>query len=127
MEETYAQVRKSVEDLNWLRLGWIKDVPVIDGRLCHQTQTLVTEPLPIHDILVHDRRLQLLLCRQVEDLDRSALGFQGNDVAGPVHNSTVRIDRPLNDFIIVFQVDDNHLGLIVFAELLTDTNVVIRF
>lgn len=124
---TYAQVGKSVKDLNGLRLGRVKDIPVVDGSLRHQTQGLVTKPLPVHNILVHDSRLELLLCGQIENLDRSTLGFEGDDVAGPVHDGTVRVDRPLDNFIIVLQVDDNHLRLIIFAEFLTDTDEVIRF
>lgn len=100
---------------------------MVDRGLRHQTQALFAKPLPIDDILIHNSRLELLLCGQIENLNRPALGFQGDDVPGPVHDSTVRVDRPFGDFIIVLQVDNNHLRFIIFAELLTDTDEVIRF
>lgn len=53
--------------------------------------------------------------------------FEGDDVLGPVHDSTVRVDRPFDDFIVVLEVDDNHLGLVIFAKFLANTKVVIRF
>lgn len=100
---------------------------MVNRNVCHQTQTRIAEPLPVHDILIHNRRLQLLLCRQVEDLDCPSLRFESDDVLGPMHDSTVRVDRPFDDFIVVLEVDDNHLGLVIFAKFLANTEVVIRF
>jgi hypothetical protein len=88
---------------------------------------LLTEPLPVHNILVHDRRLELRLGCQVEYLDCLALRFEGNDILGPVHNSTVRVDGPFDDFIVVLEINDDNLGLIILVQFLADADVVIRF
>lgn len=53
------------------------------------------------------------------------MGLKSNDVSGPVHDGTVRIDRAFDDFIIVFEVDDNDLRLIAFVEFLPDADVMI--
>lgn len=68
-----------------------------------------------------------MFCRQVEDLDRSALSLESDDVFEPMHDGTVRVDRALDDFIVVLQVDDNDLRFIFFAEFLPDANEVVGF
>lgn len=118
---------KSVEDFLRLILGGIEDVPVVDGIVRHQPQTPLIVPLPEHHILRHDRGLELLLRREVEYLDRPRLRLEGDDVLVPVHDGTVRVDGALNDLIIVFQVNDDDLRLLIFVELLSNANVMIRF
>lgn len=122
---TYTEVRKPIKDLLRVSLGRVEDIPVEDRALCHQAQALLIEPFPVHNILIHDRRLQLLLRRQVEDLDCAPLGLESNDVTVPVHDSTIRIDRALDDFIVVLQVNDDNLRLVLLGELLPDTHEVV--
>ena len=124
---TNTQVWQPIKNLDGLGLGRIENIPVIDRGLCHQAQALFTEPLPVDNILVHDSRFELLFCRQVENLDRSALSLESDDVFEPMHDSTVRVDRALDDLIVVLQVDDNDLRFIFFVELLADANEVVRF
>lgn len=98
---------------------------MIDRGFRDETQARLAEPLPVDNILIHDSRFQLLLCGKVEDLDGPSLRLESDDVFEPVHNSTVRGNWALDDFIIVFQVDDNDLGLIIFAEFLSDAHIVV--
>lgn len=53
--------------------------------------------------------------------------LEGDDVFEPVHDRTVGVDRALDDFIVVLQVDDDDLRLILFAEFLPDANEMIGF
>lgn len=64
---------------------------------------------------------------QIEDLQCPLLSFESNDLLRPMHDSTVGLDGPLDDFIIVLEVDDNDIGAGSFMCLLADANVVIRF
>ena len=43
-----------------------------------------------------------------------------------MHESTIGLDSPLNDFIVVLQVDDNHFRGDFLIYFLTDTDEVIR-
>lgn len=124
---TYRKVGKTIKHLNWVLLGSVIDVPVVDGGLGDQTQGLVAEPLPVDNILVHYRGLQLLLGGEVEDLNCPALGLEGDNVLAPVHDRTVSIDRPPHDLIVVLQVNNDDLWLVVLVELLANTDIVIRF
>lgn len=99
---------------------------MVDGGLRDETKALFTEPLPVHYILVHYSRLQLLLCRQIEDLNCSRLGPEGNDVFVPVHDGTVGHDGAPDDLIVVLEINDDDLWLVLFIELLSDANEVIR-
>lgn len=124
---TYRKVRETIEHLDWVLLGSVIDIPVVDGGLRHQTQSLVAEPLPVDNILVHDRGLELLLGGEVENLNCPALGLEGDDVLAPVHDRTVGIDRSPHDLIVVLQVNNDDLWLVVLFELLANTDIVIRF
>lgn len=74
--------------------------------VCHQTQCCLAEPLPENNILVHCSRLQLLLLTKVKDLERPGLGLQRNNILGPVHDSTIGLDRSSNDIATVLEFDD---------------------
>lgn len=124
---TYRKVGKTIKHLDGVLLGGVIDVPVVDGGLGNQTQGLVTEPLPVDDVLIHHCRLELLLCGKVEDLNCPALGLEGDNVLAPVHDRTVRIDWPPHDLIVVLQVNNDDLWLVVLLELLANTDIVIGF
>lgn len=100
---------------------------MVHGGVGNQTQGLVTEPLPVDDILVHHRRLELLLCLQVEDLNCPALRLECDDVLAPVHDGAVSVDRPPHDIVVVLQVNNDDLRLVIFVELLANADIVIRF
>ncbi len=124
---TYAEVWQSVKDLLWLRLGRVEDIPVVDRGVRNHTQTSLAEPLPVDNIFIHDRGLELLLGCEIENLNCSTLGLESNDVLGPVHDSTVRVDGPLDNFIVVLQINDDDLRFVFFIKFLADTDEVIRF
>ena len=44
-----------------------------------------------------------------------------------MHNSTVRVYGSLDDFIVVLEINNNDLGFVLFIELLSNADVVIRF
>ena len=44
-----------------------------------------------------------------------------------MHDRTVRVDRPLDNLIVVLQVDDYDLGFVVLFGLLSDANEMIGF
>lgn len=100
---------------------------MVDGSLGDQTQGPLAEPFPVNDVFIHDGRLQLLLCSEVKDLNCSALGLQRNDVLAPVHDRTVGIDWSPHHIIVVFQINNDNLGLLIFVELLANTDIVIGF
>lgn len=93
----------------------IKDIPVINRDICDQTQTCLAEPFPVHYILREYGGLEFLFRLEVEDLDSSALGLEGDDVPVPMHDGIVGVDGSADDFIVVLQVDDDNLGLVVFG------------
>jgi hypothetical protein len=64
---------------------------------------------------------------QIEDLNCSRLGLEGNDVSVPVHNGTVGHDGTPNDLIIVLKINDDDLWFVFLIELLSNANEVIRF
>lgn len=53
--------------------------------------------------------------------------LQRNDLLGPVHDGTIRLDRSANDIIIVFEIDDYDFGGGAFVLLFADTNERVRF
>lgn len=124
---TYSQIGKTIEHLHRVLLGGVVDVPVVNGGVSDQTQALFIEPLPVNDILIHHRRLQFRLGREIEDLNCSALSLEGNDVLVPVHDRTVRIDWPAHNIIVVLQIDDNDLWLVLVIELLPNADITIGF
>lgn len=68
-----------------------------------------------------------MLGSEVEDLDGAALRLEGNNVLAPVHDGTVSVDGAPEDLIVVLKVDNDNLRLVVFVELLADTDIVIGF
>lgn len=122
---TYGQIGVAVGDLDRSQLVLIENIPVVHGSVCDEAQRVLADPLPEDDILVHGCRLQLLLVVQVEDLDCPLLGLEGDDVEVPVHDSTIGLDRPSGDIIVVLQVDDDDLGRCGLVLLLADADVVI--
>jgi hypothetical protein len=124
---TYRKVGETIKHLDGILLGSVIDVPMVDGGFRNQTQGLFAEPLPVHNILVHYRRLELLLDGEIENLDCPALSLEGDNVLAPVHDCTVGIDRPPHDLIVVLQVNNDDLWLVVLFELLANTDIVIRF
>lgn len=123
---THRQIGVSVGDLDGGQLVLVEDIPVVDSRVCDEAQRVLTDPLPEDHVLVHGCRLQLLLVVQVKDLDRPLLGLEGDDVEVPVHNSTVSLDGPAGDIVVVLQVDDDDLGRSGLVLLLAYADVVIR-
>ena len=98
---------------------------MVDGSLGDHADAGFAEPLPEHDIFIQYGGLELLLLLQVENLDRSALGLERDDISVPVHDSTVGIDRAPGDFIVVLEVDDDDLWLLFIAEFLSDADIVV--
>ena len=100
---------------------------MIDRGVSDEAQAIFAEPLPEDNILVHDRGLELRFGGKVEDLNRPRLGFERNDLSGPVHDRTVRVDRSLNDFIVVSEVDNYDLRFVLFIKLLSNADEAIGF
>ena len=53
------------------------------------------------------------------------MGFEGNDLLIPMHDGTVGLDRPLDDFIIVFEIDYDDLGVGAFWNGLAYADVMV--
>ena len=100
----------AVKHLDGRGLSWVKDVPVIDGAVCDQSQCRLADPLPEGHVLAHRRRLELLLLFEVEDLEGARLGLEGDDLTRPVHDGTVGLDGSSDDIVVVLEVDDQDLG-----------------
>lgn len=99
---------------------------MVDGSICDKSQSICTDPFPIHHIFVHGRRLKFELLAQVEDLECPLIGLERNDLLGPVHKGTICLDRPPDELIVVLEIDDyNFRGSIPY--LLANADVVIRF
>lgn len=77
---------------------------MVNAIVCNKAQAPLTNPLPKDNILIHCMRLQLLLCFQVENL-KCALGFQGDNLFAPVHDSTICLDCPPCDLVAIMKVD----------------------
>lgn len=112
----------ALEDLDWLWLGLIKDVPVIDGGLCNETQCCFAEPLPEHNILVHGCRLELRLLAEIEYLEGPRLCLEGNDLLCPVHDCTIGLDWASRDIVALLQVDDDNFRLCGIVLLLPNAD-----
>ena len=98
---------------------------MIDRGVGDEAQAVFAEPLPEDNILIHNRGLELRFRSKVEDLNCPRLGFERNDLPGPVHDRTVRVDRSLNDFIVIFEVDDYDLRFVLFIKLLSNADETI--
>ncbi len=96
-----------------------------DGGVGDQAEAIGAEPLPEDNVLVHGGRLELLLLGQVEYLQGALLGLEGDDLARPVHDGAVGLDRAADDIVAVLEVDDEHLGRGIFGELLPDADVAV--
>lgn len=115
----------SVGDLDRGQLVLVKDIPVVNCSVRDEAQRVLADPLPEDHILVHGRRLQLLLVIEIEDLDCPRLSLQGDNVEVPVHNSTIGLDGPSRDIIAILQVDDDNFWGCGFVLLFAYADVVI--
>lgn len=53
--------------------------------------------------------------------------FECDDLLVPVHDSTVGVDGPPYDFIVVLEVDNDDLRFVFFVEFLPDANERVGF
>lgn len=98
---------------------------MVDASVCHQSQCAFIEELPEDDILVHSGRLELCLVAQIEYLEGPGLGFEGDDESIPVHDSAIRFDRPSNDIVTVFEIDNDNFRGCNIINFLSYANVSI--
>jgi len=98
---------------------------MIDCCVGHQTKTCFAVPFPEDNIFVHGGRFELLFGTQVEDLNSSGLSLEGNDLLVPVHDGTICVDRSLDDFIVVFEINDDNLRFVFIVNFLSNANIVI--
>lgn len=125
--KTHCQVCNPVKHFKRSMLSRVKDIPMVNRRLSDQANACITVPLPEDDIFRHDRRLKLLLCLEVKDLDGLTLGFEGDNVLTPVHDGTIGINWSPDDLIVVFKIDYDNLRLIIIVDLLSYTDEIIGF
>ena len=125
--ETNLKARVSIKDLDRSRLSCVKDVPVEDRVVRHQAKMVLAIPFPEQNVLAHGGRLESLTLIQIEDLQRSLLGLEGDDQLVPVHDGAVSLDRSTGDIIVVVEVDDDDLWLGVIIEPLTNADESVRF
>lgn len=111
------------KDLDGGGLGSVIDVPVVDRRVGDEAKSVLANPLPVLDVLVHGRGLELCLGGEIEDLQRPRLRLQGDDLARPVHDGTVGFYGASLHIVAVLQVDDDDLGLGVLLLLYADEGV----
>lgn len=64
---------------------------------------------------------------QIEDLQRSLIGLESNDLLTPMHNSAVSLNGSTYDFIVAFKVDYDDFRVGIICELLANTNKVVGF
>jgi hypothetical protein len=93
---------------------------MVDCCIRNETKRCIAEPLPEYDVLVHCRRLQLLLLAQVKYLEGPGLCLERNDLFRPVHDGTIGFDRSPDDIVIVFEINDNYFGGFAFLFSYTD-------
>jgi hypothetical protein len=125
---TYRKILVSLEDLYRSCLIWIKDIPVVNCGICHQTNGRHAEPLPEDNILIHCRGLQLCLLTKVEYLQGPRLCLQCYDLLRPVHDGTIRLDRaPDGGRSNILKVDDDDFGGAGLVLLLADTDEGVGF
>ena len=100
---------------------------MIDWSICDKAQAAFTEPFPEDNIFIHDGRLQLRFGGKVKDLNSSWLGLERNDLSRVVHDRAICVDRSLNDFIVILEVDDYDLRFVFFIKLLPNAYEMIGF
>lgn len=95
---------------------------MVDGSVGNEAESGLVDELPVLHVLVHCGRLELRLLAEVEDLERSRLGLESDDLALPVHDGTVGLDGTSGDIVAVLQVDDDDFGRAA-GLLFSDANV----
>jgi len=100
----------AVKNLDGSCLARVKHVPVIYGAFSDQSESRLADPLPEGHVLTHCGRLEFLLLLQVKDLQSARLGLQGDDLARPVHDGTVRLDGSADHIVAVLEIDDEDFG-----------------
>jgi hypothetical protein len=108
--DAYLEVCVTVKSLHWRRLGRVEDIPVVNGALGDQSQCGLADPLPEGHVLTHRGRLEFLFLLEVEDLQSTRLRLEGDNLARPVHDGTVGLDRPADDIVPVLELDDEDFG-----------------
>lgn len=122
----YHEICITFESLGWRKLCSVIHVPMENGGVCYERNSVCTDPFPIGDIFAHCGRFQFLLLRKVEDLKCPRLGLECNDQPTPVHNGTICLDRPPSDIIVVLQIDDDNVGVARIRRiLLPHTHIMI--
>lgn len=124
---THAQVVVALKHLDRGILSRVKDVPVVDGAAGDETNRCLADPLPELNILVHGAGLEFLLLLEVEDLEGASLSLEGDDLASPMHDGTISLDRPPRHVVPILELDDDDLGLGILALLFPDTHVGVGF
>ena len=94
---------------------------------CNEAKSRLADPFPVLDVLAHGAGLELLLLFEIEDLQRPRLGLEGDDLALPVHDSTVSLDGSPCDIVVVLELDDDDFWLGSFALLLANADVRVGF
>lgn len=116
----HRKIGVPIEDLDRGSLTLVIDIPMVHGRIGHQAQAVRAVPFPENHIFIHGGGLELLLLRQIEDLQRPRLSSEGDNLFIPVHDGGVSLDRSLGDFIVVLEIDDDHLAI------LSNANIAVR-
>lgn len=83
---------------------------MIDSLGADKRECCLADPSPKLDVFLMAVCLQALLCLEVEQLQRPALGLQCYDGLSQMHDGAVGADRPSNHIVRVFEVDDDRLG-----------------
>lgn len=99
----------SVKNLDRGGLRGVQNIPVINARVRHEAESSFTDPFPKHNVLIHGMRLQLPFRIQVENL-QCALGLEGYDVLGPVHDGAVGLDGSPRNAVAIVEIDNHDLG-----------------
>ena len=121
----YYEVAVPVKDFLRSRRRLFENVPMVYCILGDKSQTLWAKPLPVCDVLQHRIGVDFDLLAKIEYLQSSLLRFERDDLLRPVHDRTVGLDWPLDDLIVVLQVDYNHVWTCTFLGLLTNADVMI--
>lgn len=75
---------------------------MIDIIVCDHPQSGEAYPFPVDNILTHCGRLQLDFLAEIKNLKCSLICLKGDDLALPVHDGTVGLDRPPCELIVFF-------------------------
>ncbi|KAI3480029.1 hypothetical protein L1887_57805 [Cichorium endivia] len=86
--------------------GVALDGPVEYGGFGDEAEGGVVDPLPEGDVVVHEMRLDLCLCLDVEDLELPR-GLECDDLLDGVHDGRVGGDGSAHDIADVVEVDDD--------------------